>query len=105
MCRCQGSANTIKKLTLLLVFLRFFCSIYVALRTVLPLLPRHHLARRSSISGAEPYLSSTAVDKRPHLKSAQRFTIWLSSIDILAACVLLWEVGKISSNLMNNADK
>lgn len=53
---------------------RFVASTYTTLRTLLPLLPGHPLVRRS--------VDAPEADKRPRLKSAQRFTAYLSLVDI-----------------------
>ncbi|GAA5995022.1 uncharacterized protein JCM10292_004492 [Rhodotorula paludigena] len=62
----------------------FVASTYTTLRTLLPLLPGHPLNRRS--------VDAPEADKRPRLKSAQRFTAYLSLVDIAAATILITEV-------------
>lgn len=71
-----------------------FCSAYTTLRTLLPLLPPHPLNRRTTGSAVGPYDAppSLGADKPLRLKSAQRFTVWLAAVDIVAACVIVWEV-------------
>ncbi|GAA5976878.1 hypothetical protein JCM11641_000898 [Rhodosporidiobolus odoratus] len=80
--------------TLAFGLLSFFCSTYTTLRTLLPLLPGHPLNRRHAGSAVGPYAAAAAptVEKRPRLKSAQRFTAYLGAVDIFAACILVWEV-------------
>ncbi|BGP12749.1 hypothetical protein JCM10213v2_000666 [Rhodosporidiobolus nylandii] len=91
--------STLLFVTLAFALISFFCSTYTTLRTLLPLLPGHPLNRRSTTSAVGPYgpAPSPAVDKRPRLKSAQRFTAYLATVDIFAACILVWEVACAAS--------
>ncbi|BGP67231.1 hypothetical protein NBRC10513v2_000549 [Rhodotorula toruloides] len=81
-------------LTLGLALFSFFCSTYTTLRTLLPLLPDHPLNRRTAGSAVGSFApaASPSAEKRPRLKSAQRFAAYLSVVDIFAAVVLVWEV-------------
>ncbi|GAA6025471.1 hypothetical protein JCM10207_000781 [Rhodosporidiobolus poonsookiae] len=85
-------------LTLAFALLSFFCSTYTTLRTLLPLLPGHPLNRRHANPPVGPYPAAVPpVEKHPRLKSAQRFTAYLATVDILAACILVWEVATAAS--------
>ncbi|GAA5887604.1 hypothetical protein JCM6882_001468 [Rhodosporidiobolus microsporus] len=94
-----GTDFTLLYLTLVFALLGFFCSTYTTLRTLLPLLPGHPLNRRHTCRRAGPLAlaADQAVDNRPRLKSAQRFTAYLATVDIFAACVLVWEVACAAS--------
>ncbi|GAA5850186.1 hypothetical protein JCM8547_001035 [Rhodosporidiobolus lusitaniae] len=91
--------STLLYVTLAFALLSFLCSTYTTLRTLLPLLPGHPLNRRQVSAAVAPYgaAPSPAVEKRPRLKSAQRFTAYLASVDIFAACILVWEVAAATS--------
>ncbi|BGP44772.1 hypothetical protein JCM10450v2_000586 [Rhodotorula kratochvilovae] len=73
--------------TLVGAFIAFVYSTYTTLRTLLPLLPGHPLNRRATTGAPTP-----PQEKRPRLKSAQRFTAYLATVDIFAATVLVVEV-------------
>ncbi|KAI5479176.1 hypothetical protein MNV49_004037 [Pseudohyphozyma bogoriensis] len=77
----------------------FFCSTYTTLRSLLPLLPPHHLTRRPAGAAVGSYKSPPSVPrKKLRLKSAQRFTVWLAGVDIVAAVVLVWEGAYAAAN-------
>lgn len=60
-------------------------------------MPAHPLAADSR--PATPYSSSPLIPARKRkLKSAQKFSLWLSSIDIVTACVAIWEVTAVRVN-------
>mgnify|MGYP001559176092 CR=1 FL=1 len=62
----------------------FFASTYTTLRTLLPLLPAHPLTRRITGSAVGSYDAppQAPIEKRARLTSAQRFTVWLTAVDI-----------------------
>ncbi|KAF7332419.1 hypothetical protein MKEN_00123800 [Mycena kentingensis (nom. inval.)] len=70
--------------TLALGLFSFFCSIFVILRIVLPILPPHPLSRRVAPSefGLPNYRSLSAADKAH---------VWLAVLDIAALVLFVWQ--------------
>jgi hypothetical protein len=76
----------------------FFATVYVILRTLLPLLRPHSLSRWARPSNPLPvYGYADCQPERKPLRSAQRFQCWLAFIDLASAGVWLWEVVALAS--------
>ncbi|KAJ7693928.1 hypothetical protein B0H17DRAFT_1199604 [Mycena rosella] len=69
---------------LALAFLSFFCSVFVILRIVIPILPPHPLSRR--VAPAEFGLPNFR-----SLSPADKSHIWLAGLDILALALFIWQ--------------
>ena len=68
---------------LVLTILSFTCSIYVILRTLIPIMPPHPLSRRLP-------RQAFGLAKRS-LPPAQRATLYIAVCDILALAAFIWE--------------